>query len=774
MLADGLSWSGNERNCCFLNSGSPRFADVSAVSGFDFPGDGRAVGIVDWDQDGRLDMWLTNRTSPRVRFLRNAVENDHHFLALHLEGNGTTSNRDAIGARVEVLVRGPWSVVRGTTGKHNPTTDQKPRLVRTLRAGEGFLTQSSKVIHFGLGTASSIERVVVRWPDGQVEEFGELEIDRRYKIKQGSGSAQPWKVARGPVRLVRSELNGSRRSDRARIALTGPIPMPRLSYLDSQGKRRPLSQAGQPRLVNLWSTTCAPCLVELRNFAEKWEQLESGDLNIVAVCVDQKEARKSASAMLEQSAWRGEAGFASPEFVHVLDQLQRGLLGRKRPLPAPTSFLVDRDDRLLAIYKGPVEVPTLLADLQLLGSQQESFAALPFAGRWIQSPDMSYRNQLTLVVELTEAGYPEIAGPYLHELADTAKHTPERDNVLAERFVDLGLALFAKGNRRQGVHALRRAIELNPELPRAHYNLGMTLLSEGEADDAIAHFRQSVKSDPDFSLVYFPLASELAKQGEVDEAIRYFRRAIQADPEHLESHSQLAMLLFRQGKLEEALSPFQAAAQINHEDPALHYNLGQVLTQLQRHDEAIGHLEEAIRLRPDLAIAHFRLAELMIDKQLLERAEIHFRNAIRHQADFGPAHFKLASLLMQMGQAQGAIEHFGAVLRTDPSHVPAKNNLAWLLATHPDDDVRDGERALRLASEAVQSTGGTNATLLETLSAAQAEQQLFDAAIITAKRSLKVAQDAGDPSKADQLQRRLELYDQRQPYRDKSLTKRRK
>ena len=64
-LRGGRSFSGRERNNCFLNTGGARFADISAVSGFDWPDDGRAIGVVDWDHDGDLDLWLANRSGPR-------------------------------------------------------------------------------------------------------------------------------------------------------------------------------------------------------------------------------------------------------------------------------------------------------------------------------------------------------------------------------------------------------------------------------------------------------------------------------------------------------------------------------------------------------------------------------------------------------------------------------------------------------------------------------------------------------------------------------------
>ena len=167
MLSRGRSFSGHERNCVFLNlrtdgAAPPTFANVSVGSGFDYPDDGRALARVDWDHDGDLDLWVSNRSAPRLRLMRNDLPEGRHWLSLRLQGDGQNTNRDAIGARVEVRI---------AEGKQ----------LRTLRAGEGFVAQSSKWLHFGLGDADKIEKVTVRWPDRaeMVEEFSGVAVDGR-------------------------------------------------------------------------------------------------------------------------------------------------------------------------------------------------------------------------------------------------------------------------------------------------------------------------------------------------------------------------------------------------------------------------------------------------------------------------------------------------------------------------------------------------------------------------------------------------------------------
>jgi len=109
-ILTGSSFSGNERNCCFLNtgqteSGKDQFADVSAASALHHLDDSRSIAVTDWDQDGDLDLWITNRTSPRIRYLRNDTPTKNSYVAFQLEGLPSEKcPRDAYGARVEVTL----------------------------------------------------------------------------------------------------------------------------------------------------------------------------------------------------------------------------------------------------------------------------------------------------------------------------------------------------------------------------------------------------------------------------------------------------------------------------------------------------------------------------------------------------------------------------------------------------------------------------------------------------------------------------------------------
>ena len=263
MLRNGVSNSGHERNCCFLNVGDGTFANVSAVAGLDSIGDGRALAAVDWDHDGDLDLWTTNRTGPRVQFLRNNLGPQGRFLALRLQGNGVTSNRDAIGARVEVIMQRNGS---------EPTR----RSVKSLRAGEGFLSQASKWMSFGLGDEGSVDRAIVRWPGGDAEEFANLKAGGHYLLIQGSGEPRAWSRPTPVRRLAASTITSRDSTREGRIPLRYRIPLPALAYQSLDGSKEFFDHNRGPLLVTLWASWCQPCLTELIAFRDNRKKPRRG------------------------------------------------------------------------------------------------------------------------------------------------------------------------------------------------------------------------------------------------------------------------------------------------------------------------------------------------------------------------------------------------------------------------------------------------------------------------------------------------------------------
>ena len=80
LIRAGRSFSGREAKLLFSNLGPERFANVSSAPRSNLPDDGRGLALTDWDWDGRVDFWMTNRNGPRIRFLKNEYQTAHDFL----------------------------------------------------------------------------------------------------------------------------------------------------------------------------------------------------------------------------------------------------------------------------------------------------------------------------------------------------------------------------------------------------------------------------------------------------------------------------------------------------------------------------------------------------------------------------------------------------------------------------------------------------------------------------------------------------------------------
>lgn len=533
LLNEGRSWSGNERNCCFLNVGRDRLADISAISGLNHLDDSRAVAAVDWDHDGDLDLWMSNRNAPRVRFLKNNRADGNRWIAMKLEGH--TSNRDAIGARVTLELKG----------------EPAKKLVRTLYAGDAFVSQSSKWLHFGLGETGAVRSMQVRWPGGEVEVFGTLASNRRYRVVQGSGQPQLMKQADRSLDLKTSNISYPPSPGRARFPLAFPIPVPLLDYRDFDGHAATIGGAGDSAvLVNLWSSSCRPCLAELAGLTTAYADLQTAGLRVVALSVDRldddwQEAAESARVFVDGMSPPYSIGWASAELLDQLEAVQRALLDVQQPLPLPSSFLIDRHGRVSVIYKGPLAVDRLLEDvtaISLTGDDRRRWSSA-FDHRWALSPKPS--DPMLVAVKLYQGGFLPAAIKYAKRLDKFATNQLPGHEAISRPDVlyFIGSSYRSQGNLRAARQAWERVVEMAPNHHGANVDLSRVFYGQRAYAKSIQHGLAALKADPDDAQLRTELASTLFLSGDAVEAIRHWRLALRSRPDSLAAANSLAWVL---------------------------------------------------------------------------------------------------------------------------------------------------------------------------------------------------------------------------------------
>ena len=276
----------------------------------------------------------------------------------------------------------------------------------------------------------------------------------------------------------------------------------------------------------------------------------------------------------------------------------------------------------------------------------------------------------------------------------------------------------------------------NPRCWMAEYNLGLALKNQGQLDQAIAHYRRAINIWPDYVEAHYNLGGAYIEKGEFDEALAEYRRAIEIRPDEADSHN----------------------------------NYGSALRELKQFDQAEIEYKRALSLRPQYVDARLNLGSLLLQRGRIAEAITNLETARRLQPNDATTHVTLALALMKNGQGSKAAAEFNHALQLAPDRVNALNGFAWLLATAPDDSVRDGKRAVLLAERANTLAGNNDPTILHTLAAAYAEARRFDEALQTARRAMKLASRADNNAVYNAIRDELPLYELGLPYHETAKT----
>ncbi len=172
-----------------------------------------------------------------------------------------------------------------------------------------------------------------------------------------------------------------------------------------------------------------------------------------------------------------------------------------------------------------------------------------------------------------------------------------------------------------------------------------------------------------------------------------------------------------------------------------------------------------IAVTNDNYFAHASLADLLMRRGRLAEAIEHSEEALRIRPKDADAQNNLGLALLQRGETKRAAAHLEKALEINPGHMNAEVNLAWVLATTPDDSLRNGARAVQLAEDVMNRAGHANAIVLRTLAAAYAETARFNDAIAAAQQGIEIARATNNPGLVEDLERSIDAYKLNQPIR---------
>jgi tetratricopeptide (TPR) repeat protein len=238
-----------------------------------------------------------------------------------------------------------------------------------------------------------------------------------------------------------------------------------------------------------------------------------------------------------------------------------------------------------------------------------------------------------------------------------------------------------------------------------------------------------------------------------------YERWITEEPESAALHDTIASLYLQLNRAADAVRHFQASVDLRPENPSAHFNLGTALTVAGEYDRATAEFERALALRKDYPQAHNNLASILMQTGKYPEAMAHLLEAIRLDPANAQAHYNAGIVSLRQGKSGDAVKHLKQTVQLAPDSVNALVDLAWVLASAPQESVRDPGLAQRLAERAVALTGKADAGALDVLAAAQAANNDFGRAAETAEGALALK-----PANAAEIMARRDGYRQRRAF----------
>lgn len=378
-------------------------------------------------------------------------------------------------------------------------------------------------------------------------------------------------------------------------------------------------------------------------------------------------------------------------------------------------------------------------------------------------------------------------------LDEAIENAGDDDELKAEAFTMRG---GLRDNDEDRLADFSEAIKLVPTNPKPLKARAAVMLSQEKAEQALEDLDAALKLDTKDPAIYEIRGIALTLLKRLKEARESFTKAAELAPDAPDPYIQRARVNLFEGNTEAALEDVNAALKIDPENPGALLMRSHLYESMNKTDEALADVNHVLRNVPGLPQALRTRAAILagagkydaaaadlvtVSKQdpkdttaLLQLAMVYnaqkhlakalqaYDSVLKLEADNWVAYRGRADAYLSVGKQKEAIADYEAALKLQPKNSGILNNLAWVLATSPSDELRDGKRAIDLATLACEETEYKQAHILSTLAACYAETGDFTTAI---KWSTK-AVEMGDEKVKENLTKELKSYEAKKPWRE--------
>lgn len=301
-------------------------------------------------------------------------------------------------------------------------------------------------------------------------------------------------------------------------------------------------------------------------------------------------------------------------------------------------------------------------------------------------------------------------------------------------------------------------------------HFGMTTYaSVGAYDECIRAGRELLKRDPNHIQARTLVALSFSNVGQYDEAEREAQRGLSQQPDQPDLLALTGQLLTRRQQYEAAIDYLNRALKLRPDDYAIVGHLADALAAAERYDDALRHYRHMTELQPDNALAWSRVGAAYLRMQRFEESLAAFERTAQLAPNSSQATIGVARSLRKLGKPAESIQRLHAFLQRFPNAVDVIAELAWMLATDPDDAVRNGAAAAQIAERLQVLVAREHPNFpeyMDTLAAAYAEAGRFPEAVKVLEDAIRQLRLKGvPPQKMEPYTRRLSDYRLEKPYR---------
>ena len=224
----------------------------------------------------------------------------------------------------------------------------------------------------------------------------------------------------------------------------------------------------------------------------------------------------------------------------------------------------------------------------------------------------------------------------------------------------------------------KKAITLNPEYAKAHYNLAGLLHELDDFDASIKSYENALVIEPDHAEAHNNLGNVFKDTGQLDAAINSYEKAILINPDYIEAHYNLGSSLYDSGELEDAVRSYKKVAQLKPNTSSIHNNLGNILRELGRLDEAVISYEKAIVIEPNFAEVYYNLGIIFQELNNLNNFLKNYKKAIELKANYPEALNNIGAVYKELEEFDSAVKFYKKAIEIKPDYAEVHNNLGIL------------------------------------------------------------------------------------------------